>query len=82
MLTSKPFLPAYDQNVRSKMTESQDSGGYKVWQCTDCNYRNKKTSHLYRHIERKHFSVALSCDLCSLTFNCKETFATHRKRHC
>ena len=63
------------------MVESKDAGGYKVWQCADCDYSNKKTSHIYRHIERNHFSVALSCDICAQIFNCKETLAGHRKWH-
>jgi len=75
------FLLVYDLKIKSKMREVQDEGGYKVWQCTDCPYSNKKTSHLYRHIERKHFSVSLSCEFCSQTFNCKETLATHKKKH-
>jgi len=75
------FLSAYDIEIKSKMREGKDNGGYKVWQCTDCPYSNKKTSHLYRHIERKHFSVSLSCEFCSQTFNCKETLATHKKKH-
>lgn len=71
----------YDIKIKSKMQQVQDEGGYKVWQCTDCSYSNKKTSHLYRHIERKHFTVSLNCEFCSLTFNCKETLATHKKKH-
>ena len=74
------LLTAYDDQIKSKMIEVQD-GGYKAWQCSDCSYRNKKTSHLYRHIERIHFSVSLSCDFCSQTFNCKERLATHKKKH-
>jgi len=79
-LTLKTLL-AYDLKIKSKMREVQDEGGFKLWQCSDCPYSNKKTSHLYRHIERKHFTVTLSCEFCSQTFNCKETLATHKKKH-
>jgi hypothetical protein len=81
MLGSKRFLPAYDQSIKAKMVEAQDERGYRMWQCTDCSYSNKKTSHVYRHIERKHVVVALSCDLCALTFTCKEALVSHKKLH-
>ena len=74
--------PSYDQSIKSKMLETQDADGWKLWKCSDCDYTNKKTSHLYRHIERRHFSVTLSCEFCAQTFTCSQALATHQKHSC
>ena len=73
---------SYDQSIKSKMVETQDAGGWKLWKCSDCDYTNKKTSHLYRHIERRHFSVTLACEFCAQTFTCSQALATHQKHSC
>lgn len=78
----KGEAPNYDQSIKSKMLETQDADGWKLWKCSDCDYMNKKTSHLYRHIERRHFSVTLSCEFCAQTFTCSQALATHQKHSC
>ena len=78
----KGEAPSYDQSIKSKMVETQDAGGWKLWKCSDCDYTNKKTSHLYRHIERRHFSVTLACEFCAQTFTCSQALATHQKHSC
>ena len=78
----KGEAPSYDQSIKSKMLETQDADGWKLWKCSDCDYTNKKTSHLYRHIERRHFSVTLSCEFCAQTFTCSQALATHQKHSC
>ena len=79
---AKGEAPSYDQSIKSKMLETQDADGWKLWKCSDCDYTNKKTSHLYRHIERRHFSVTLSCEFCAQTFTCSQALATHQKHSC
>ena len=78
----KGEAPSYDQSIKSEMVETQDAGGWKLWKCSDCDYTNKKTSHLYRHIERRHFSVTLACEFCAQTFTCSQALATHQKHSC
>ena len=78
----KGEAPNYDQSIKSKMLETQDADGWKLWKCSDCDYTNKKTSHLYRHIERRHFLVTLSCEFCAQTFTCSQALATHQKHSC
>jgi len=67
------------QVVKYKMLEAKDEMGKKMWQCSDCSYNNRKTTNMYKHIERKHMNITLYCDLCNLQFRSRDDLQSHKR---
>jgi len=70
-----------DSVVKDKMIEVADLNGKKSWSCTDCGYSSNKTTNMYKHIERKHLTITLYCDLCQKQFKSRDDLNVHRKVH-
>lgn len=65
--------------VKEKMIQSTDENGLKMWTCSCCGYVSKKTTNMYKHIERKHLFLALKCDYCQKEFSSRNDFNVHNK---
>ena len=61
------------------MIQSTDESGLKMWTCSCCGYVSKKTTNMYKHIERKHLFLALKCDFCQKEFSNRNDFNIHNK---
>jgi len=68
-----------DLVVKEKMIQSTDESGLKMWTCSCCGYVSKKTTNMYKHIERKHLFLALKCDFCQKEFSSRNDFNVHIK---
>ena len=68
-----------DLVVKEKMIQSTDESGLKIWSCSCCGYVSKKTTNMYKHIERKHLFLTLKCDFCQKEFSSRNDFNVHVK---
>jgi hypothetical protein len=78
---SAPFSEL-DEVVDSKLFTSCDDVGHRIWNCTDCPYRQKLRKDVVKHIERRHLSIRLPCHLCEAVANSRVQLKIHLKaRH-
>ena len=68
-----------DLVVKEKMIQSTDESGLKMWTCSCCGYVSKKTTNMYKHIERKHLLLALKCNFCLKEFSNRNDYNVHVK---
>ena len=68
-----------DHVVKEKMIQSTDENGLKMWTCSCCGYVSKKTTNMYKHIERKHLFLSLKCDFCQKEFSNRNDFNVHTR---
>merc|ERR1712203_1212347 len=73
--------PELDLIVKEKMLETIDDAGKKIWSCSICYYTSNKTTNMYKHIERKHLNVNLSCELCQKVFKSRDDPNVHKRSH-
>jgi len=67
--------------VASKIIETKDESGLKVWQCVDCAFARKKKSVVVYHVEYKHMNQNLPCQFCLKTFVNEHALKKHIKAH-
>ena len=63
------------------MIQSTDESGLKMWTCSCCGYVSKKTTNMYKHIERKHLFLALKCNFCQKEFSSRNDCNVHIKTY-
>ena len=68
-----------DLVVKEKMIQSTDESGLKMWTCSCCGYVSKKTTNMYKHIERKHLFLAVKCNFCQKEFSSRNDCNVHIK---
>ena len=51
--------------------------GELIWDCLDCDYRNKKKTNIFRHVEAKHVLCQYVCHICSATMSCRNSLKQH-----
>lgn len=75
---SPPFsVSDLDTLVKSLMTKN--AGG--LWQCTQCNYSSKKSSHVQNHVEAKHVQTeGHYCPICSKFCATRNGLMIHKSR--
>jgi len=47
--------------VKSKAVAAKDLNGSKIWKCPDCEYKHKKNSNMFRHIQKIHTFFCYYC---------------------
>jgi len=67
--------------VASKIIETKDECGLKIWQCVDCAFARKKKSVVVYHVEYKHMNQNLPCQFCLKTFVNEHALKKHIKAH-
>jgi len=68
--------------VTSKMYESVDVTGKKLWQCAECDYARTKKDHVTKHVEQKHSGIQFHCEFCHAVFYRRDTYREHiKKKH-
>jgi len=67
--------------VATKILESVDANGLKVWQCVDCGFARKKKSVIVYHVEYKHLKQNLPCQHCAKFFANEHALKKHLKSH-
>ncbi len=56
--------------------------GTKIWNCTDCGYKQKLRKDVLKHIERRHLNISLPCDICPAFLSSRVELRTHiRMKH-
>ncbi|XP_023320020.1 protein tramtrack, beta isoform isoform X32 [Eurytemora carolleeae] len=69
-----------DSIVKGKMFSST-SNDKRGWSCTECGYFSTKTTNLYKHIERRHLFLSVSCNVCNKTFRSRDDLNVHMRIH-
>ena len=72
-------LAEADDLIQSKMSVIQDYHGHKFWQCSECDYRKKSKADVFKHVERRHVEIQVSCHLCSQVYGSRFELKTHMK---
>ena len=68
--------------VSTKMYESRDEAGQRVWQCAECQYARHKKDHVTKHVEQKHSGLQFVCEYCQAVFHRRDTYRDHvKKKH-
>jgi len=68
--------------VASKMYESVDVAGKRLWQCAECDYARNKKDHVTKHVEQKHSGLQFQCEFCQAIFHRRDTYRDHiKKKH-
>jgi len=68
--------------VASKMYETVDNEGRRLWQCGECEYARNKKDHVTKHVEQKHSGLQFQCDYCQAIFHRRDTYKDHvKKKH-
>ena len=76
------IILALDNLILSKMSQTQDTSGMKLWQCEECGYARERKSDVFKHIERRHIDVQVSCQYCDAVFTNRLSLKEHLKfRH-
>ena len=68
-----------DAVVESKLFFSSDEMGRRIWNCTDCSYRQKLRKDVVKHIERRHMNISLPCHLCPTVATSRVQLKIHLK---
>ena len=66
--------------VKTKMERVRDEYDLSLWTCTDCDYSSKKSSDVYKHVERVHLDLVYMCQYCPNSFKACVDLKTHLKR--
>jgi len=81
-------LPLADGNkatlalVATKMYETMDETGLRLWQCGECDYARHKKDHVNKHVEQKHSGLQFVCEYCQAVFHRRDTYRDHvKKKH-
>ena len=76
------IILALDNLILSKMSQTQDTSGMKLWQCEECGYARERKSDVFKHVERRHIDVQVSCQYCDAVFTNRLSLKEHLKfRH-
>jgi len=68
-----------DDIIMSKMSKIQDAMGQRLWQCNECDYAKKLKGDVFKHVERKHVDITVTCNVCSLAYSSRQELKTHIK---
>jgi len=60
--------------VKSKAIPAKDLDGKKIWNCSECGYKHKKNSNMFRHIQKIHTSF---CHICIQFYNSRDELLNH-----
>ena len=67
--------------MNSKLFVSYDSG-QRLWNCHDCEYKQKLRKDVQKHIERRHLDISLPCQFCPSILSSRIELRTHvRTKH-
>ena len=54
--------------------------GEKLWYCSICGFQTKKSTNIQDHIEAKHVTARIPCNLCSANFTTSSYLKKHVKK--
>jgi len=63
------------EHVKSKAVPAKDLDGSKIWRCPECEYKHKKNSNMYRHIQKIH---TFFCHYCLEFYSSGQELNHHR----
>jgi len=61
--------------VKSKAIPTKDLDGSKIWRCPECEYKHKKNSNMFRHIQKIH---TFFCHYCIEFYHSAKELSQHR----
>jgi len=61
--------------VKSKAIPTKDLDGSKIWRCPECEYKHKKNSNMFRHIQKIH---TFFCHYCIEFYRSAKELSQHR----
>jgi len=61
--------------VKSKAVPAKDLDGSKIWRCPECEYKHKKNSNMFRHIQKIH---TFFCHYCIEFYHTAKELSQHR----
>jgi len=61
--------------VKSKAVPAKGLDGSKIWKCPDCEYKHKKNSNMFRHIQKIH---TFFCYYCIEFYHTAQELSQHR----
>jgi len=78
--TGMPYADAgadkvLQEYVKSKAVPAKDLDGSKIWKCPDCEYKHKKNSNMFRHIQKIH---TFFCYYCMEFYSTGQELTHHR----
>ena len=68
-----------DDLIMSKMGPVQDIHGHRFWQCHDCEYKKPSKADVFKHVERRHVELQVSCTMCSTVCGSRQELKAHTK---
>ena len=68
-------------NLKRHMNQTHGESKQENLQCPQCEYKTIIKGNLNRHIKNKHGKEEYKCEICSKTFNWKESMMKHKKTH-
>jgi len=78
--TGMPFVDngadkVLQEYVKSKAVPAKDLDGSKIWKCPECEYKHKKNSNMFRHIQKIH---TFFCYYCMEFYSTGQELTHHR----
>lgn len=70
----------FSEMVHSKMKRFKDHNNLSFWTCIECEYTSKKSSDVFKHVERVHLDLNYFCPICPITFKSKTDLRVHCKK--
>lgn len=62
------------------MKRLKDESNLSYWSCAECEYSSKKSSDVFKHVERVHLDLNYICPLCLVNCKSKTDLRTHCKK--
>ena len=74
-LVTYDLLSVLQDYVKSKAVPAKGLDGSKIWKCPDCEYKHKKNSNMFRHIQKIH---TFFCYYCIEFYHTAQELSQHR----
>ena len=68
-------------DLKRHISHAHGESKHENFQCLQCEYKTKRKENLNKHVKNKHEKAEYKCDICSKTFNWKQSMMKHKKTH-
>ena len=75
-MNKKSFLDLLDQMIESYIQKSEG-----LWCCSECDYRSRVRGDTVNHVESRHVSSSVSCELCGVVTKTRKALKMHKFRN-
>ena len=62
-----------------RLVAHTDENGKKSWFCVECEYTQKSKKDVVKHIERRHLTLTIKCNICDYSVKSRNDLRTHMR---